>query len=414
MDRALPKEIIGKRKQKYFISGAAILIFLPISFFLFQLFLSPGVDSSRIIVASAEYGAIESSITASGTVVPKYELAVTSPVETNILSVFHKAGEKIKKGDQLLKLNKEFLQISCEKLKDELELKKNKKLQKIINLKNSNAERKSEYDIQELTVKFNESKLNREERLAKIGGATVENLEQARLSLDKSAKEKEKLHIQMENQNKLQQAEIAELDLEIKIQEKNLSQIERQLELAEMHAESDGIITWINDKTGTTVSSGEVIARISDFSGYVIDCQISDIHSSEIFPGGRVKIKLDNDCATGRITSVNPVVSNGSVSFTVNIAKEYFPRLRPNQHIEVFVMTSVSKQVLRIKNGPFYNGFASQDLFVVSGKKAVKRSVEFGDMGMDYIEIKGGLRKGERIIISDMKSYENYSVLKIK
>jgi HlyD family secretion protein len=414
MDRLLSKEIITRRRNKYIASGVAVVLLVIVVMGMVSVFFTPRIDSKRIILAVAESGDIEASLTATGTVVAKYETAISSPVETSILTVFHKAGEKIHQGDQLLKLNKEFLQISYEKLKDELELDQNKKLQKQISLKNSSVESHTAYEIQELVVKYNASKYNREERLVKIGASTKENLEGVSLSLEQSVREKEKLRMQMENETTLQQAEIAELDLEIRIQEKSLKQLRRQIELADIKAEGDGIITWINDKTGTTVANGEVIARISDLSGFRIDCEISDINASKVAIGGKVKIKLTDVSIPGFITAVNPAVSNGTVQFTVAVDGQYYPRLRLNQSLEVFVVTSGIRNVMRVKNGPFYNGFTSQEVFVVTGNKAVKRPVEFGESDMEYIEIKKGIAAGERVIISDMKGYENYHELEIQ
>lgn len=414
MDRALPEGIIRKRKIKYILISAGAVAAAAGLLGLFSFLLKPEIRSSRIIYAYAEFGEVESAITATGVVEPKYELALTSPVQTNIVSVYHKAGEKIKKGDRLLKLNKEFIQNDYDKLKDELDLKKNRKLQKQINLKNSLVERKTGFEIQEMNVKYNLSKLNREEKLFRIGGATEASLEGAKADYEKSVMEREKLKVQMDNQTQLQKAEIRELDLEIKMQENSLRQMARQIELAEMKAENDGIITWVNEKTGTSVGSGETVARISDLSDYNIQCQISDIHALKIAPGGRVKIRINEISMEGKISAVNPAVSNGTVPFTVAVGKENFTHLRPNQRVEVFVITSRARKVLRVKNGPFYSGFARQNVYVISGQKAVKKSVEFGEAGIDYVEIKKGLAEGDRVIVSDMKEYENYSELEIR
>ena len=144
MDRRIPDEIVAKRRRKYVISAVAVVFIVIASMVGLSVLFSPRIDGARIAVSVAESGNIESSVTASGTVIPQYELAVTSPVETNIISIFHIAGEILKKGDQLIRLNKEFLQIAYEKLNDELELKKNKKLQKQLNLKNNRVERLTE------------------------------------------------------------------------------------------------------------------------------------------------------------------------------------------------------------------------------------------------------------------------------
>jgi HlyD family secretion protein len=45
-------------------------------------------------------------------------------------------------------------------------------------------------------------------------------------------------------------------------------------------------------------------------------------------------------------------------------------------------------------------------VFVVQGNKLVRREVEFGESNFNYVEITKGLKKGEKIAISDMSDYE--------
>jgi HlyD family secretion protein len=380
-----------------------------------RLSLNPELDKSLIVTAVAETGSLEAAINASGQVVPKYEQVITSPIQTNILSIYHKAGEKVKKGDQIIKLNKEFLLLSYEKLKDELELQKIKKLKQEINLKNGNYEKEINLSIKELNTRYNEAKCKRQEQLFKIGGTTVESLEEAMLNLEISRKDKENLKTQIDNQVKLQQAELDELDLAIRIGEKNLRQIERQLELSDVIAQGDGIITWINEKNGAAVSAGEKIASVADISSFQIEASVSDIHASKLYIGAPVKIKINDTLLRGYIISINPVVSNGIINFRVALSDGSNTVLRPNLRVEVYVITSVKKNIVRVKNGSFFNGTADQTVFIINKNNyAERRRVEFGESDYDYVEIKSGISPGETVIISDMVSYENLSKIKIK
>lgn len=415
MDIELSEKYIRRQKYKKIIMLSVSILIIILAFIGLRLSLNPELDKSLIVTAVAETGSLEAAINASGQVVPKYEQVITSPIQTNILSIYHKAGEKVKKGDQIIKLNKEFLLLSYEKLKDELELQKIKKLKQEINLKNGNYEKEINLSIKELNTRYNEAKCKRQEQLFKIGGTTVESLEEAKLNLEISRKDKENLKTQIDNQVKLQQAELDELDLAIRIGEKNLRQIERQLELSDVIAEGDGIITWINEKTGAAVSAGEKIASVADISSFQIEASVSDIHASKLYIGAPVKIKINDTLLRGYIISINPVVSNGIINFRVALSDGSNTVLRPNLRVEVYVITSVKKNIVRVKNGSFFNGTADQTVFIINKNNyAERRRVEFGESDYDYVEIKSGISPGETVIISDMVSYENLSKIKIK
>jgi HlyD family secretion protein len=55
-----------------------------------------------------------------------------------------------------------------------------------------------------------------------------------------------------------------------------------------------------------------------------------------------------------------------------------------------------------IPNGAFFNDTGGNWVFVVDkgGKSATRRAVQLGRRNSDFIEVLGGLKPGERIIIS--------------
>lgn len=414
MDRELPEEFIRRRKYRRLTTAVIAVLGIFLTFIGFRSLLTPRIEKSRIITSVAETGPLEATVSASGLVVPKYEQAISSPIETNIISVYHKAGEKIRRGDQIVKLNKEFLQLNYEKLKDELGLKKSKKLQQEISLNNARLQSEANFEISELSVRHNEEKYKREEHLFKIGGTTKGSLEEARLSLEISRRDMERLKAQIGNEGRLYKAQLTELELEIRIQENKLREIERQLEMADIKAEQDGIITWINENAGASVRPGEKVVSIADLSSFQIQASISDIHAAKLFIAAPVRIKLNDTFLNGSITAINPAVTEGIITFMVALDDNAHPLLRPNLRVEVFVITSLKKNVVRVKNGPFYNGSVDQNVFVIKKDKAVRRKVETGESNFDFVEIKQGISPGETVIVSDMRDYDNMEEIKLK
>ena len=104
MDKELSKEHIRKRKLKQITKYIVIFVLFILLFVIFKNVINPSVQRSRIQTAIAEIGAIEGTITASGVVVPEFEQVLTSPFISSIDSVYHKAGDKIKFGEPILKL----------------------------------------------------------------------------------------------------------------------------------------------------------------------------------------------------------------------------------------------------------------------------------------------------------------------
>lgn len=78
-------------------------------------------------------------------------------------------------------------------------------------------------------------------------------------------------------------------------------------------------------------------------------------------------------------------------------------------------MCDVMEDVRRIKNGSFYTGPGSYDLYVFNGDdELTRRTVKLGDSNFEYVEVVSGLEPGDRVVISDMKRFNNSGTIKVK
>lgn len=81
--------------------------------------------------------------------------------------------------------------------------------------------------------------------------------------------------------------------------------------------------------------------------------------------------------------------------------------LRPNMKVDVFLVTATHSKVMQVANGPAFKGSSVQDIFVINGAKAERRTVHIGLTNFDFVEIKDGVKPGDVVITSDMSEYKN-------
>lgn len=82
-------------------------------------FVRKSVNSDDIIIATADKGTIETSVSASGLVVPAFEQIINSPISTRIVEVYHKEGDTLSEGTPLLRLDLQSVETEINKLNDE-------------------------------------------------------------------------------------------------------------------------------------------------------------------------------------------------------------------------------------------------------------------------------------------------------
>ncbi len=69
--------------------------------------------------------------------------------------------------------------------------------------------------------------------------------------------------------------------------------------------------------------------------------------------------------------------------------------------------------MLRVKNGPAFRGGKRQSVFVVRGNEAIRTEILAGLRNGDYVELEGGVKAGDKIVISDTEEYERLSRLQL-
>ncbi len=414
MDKELSKEHIRKRKLKNSIKYIIVITLFIIFFFSFKYVINPSIKRERIKTAFAQTGSIDGTITSSGVVIPQFEQVLTSPFTSTIDSVYHKAGDKIKFGEPILKLNNEFTMIDYKKLQDEYKLKINRKNQLSLNMERQLIDLRSEYEIMSLRIESLEAKVKAQEHIYEFGGGAKVNLDQAVLNLKIARLELIQKGKKIKNQEKSLLADLKELDLNIKIHENNILELEKKLELAEAKAVRNGVITWVRDNIGENVNQGEIIARIADLEKFKVESKISDIHAPKLIVGNPVKVRINETDLSGKISNIQPTIENGVINFIVELDDKTNENLRSNLRVDVFVITSSKTDIIRVMNGPYINGSGRQDIFVVEGDNAYRRTVIVGDTNFDWAEIESGLEPGEEVIITSMEDHIHQTKIKIK
>ena len=414
MDRELSNAQIRKDQIKKIVRGAVILLTFAASVFLIRGLLRSSIKSSQILVATAEVGDIEGSLTASGIVVPEFEQLITSPIESKIEQVFYRSGETVHRDSSILELNKDAILNTMEQQKDELALKVNRKKQLKLKIERSLIDLNAQYDISKLNIQYLESKVDVQKHMNEIGVGIQEELNQAVLNLEIARRELDQLEQRINNEKKSLDADLTELELEIRIEEKTINNLARQLALADVKSNKPGVVTWVNDDIGSTVHTGDIIARVADLRTFKVEGKISDIHASKIMIGNPVRVRIGELKLKGIISGIQPTIQNGIITFSVRLEDKTNRELRSNLRVDIFVITSFKNDVVRVKNGPFVNGSGEQDIFILDGKTAVRRRALIGDSNFDWVEIKEGVQPGDNVIISDMERYIHRATITIK
>jgi HlyD family secretion protein len=415
MDRVISTTTQRRRRLRTWLLSLSVLAALLTAGLGLRTVIQPSLRRGDILTAPVEMGTVDAALTAAGTVIPGREVVLTSPIQSTIRRVALAVGARVQPGQTIVELDKDLAASALAKLDDEQLRNQNKNAQLQLTLARSLTDLQAQQQAQDLRVSSLQSALRDEQHLLEIGGGTAEAVRQAELNLRTARLEAARLRQQLANQRLASAADRRELGYTVSMQQRAIGEQAGKLRQADISSQLPGVLTWVNDNLGTTVQAGDALARVADLSRYRVRATIADTYADQLHPGDAVLVRLGPGTdLRGTVASISPAVDKGVVTFFATLDNDHHPALRANLRADVFVVTRAHPAVLRVKNGPFYQGGQEQPVFVLAGGRAVRRVVRFGDSNADYVQVLSGLEKGEEVVLSDTKGFVDTPELQVK
>ena len=415
MDREIPKEIRKKERNKKIIRFSAIAVTIVVVISILISLMRTAVKKKDIILSAVDQGTIEVSVSASGKVAPAFEEIITSPINSRIVEVYRRGGDSVDVGTPILKLDLQSTETEYKKLLDEEEMRRYKLEQLRVNNQTKLSDMAMQIKVSAMKLNRMKVELRNEHYLDSLGAGTTDKVRQAELSYNVAQLEYEQLKQQYDNEKEVAAAELKVQELDFNIFRKNLAEMKRTLDDAQIRSPRKAILTYINNQVGAQVPQGGQVAIISDLSHFKVEGEIADTYGDRVAAGGKAIVKIGTEKLEGVVSSVTPLSKNGVISFSVQLMDDNNRRLRSGLKTDVYVMNAVKEDVMRIANASYYVGHGEYDLFVMtSDDEIVKRKVQLGDSNFEFVEVVSGLQPGDRVVVSDMSQYKNKTKLKLK
>ena len=414
MDRAIPVGVQRKRRMvRYGKYAAIVAVVMGVAVWLSTLMMS-SVDKKSLITSQVDRGTIDVSIIATGKVVPAFEEVIISPISAQILEVYAHSGDTVDVGTPLLRLDLQSAQTDYSKALDEQEIRRQQMVQLTTNTETQLSDRRMQLEVEEMKIGQLEAQLRNEQYLDSLGSGTKDRVHQAEITLRTAQMQLKQLKQQYENEVRVRKADLRMKQLQDGIADKGLDETRRTLDGANIRSPRKATLTYISNEIGSIVGSGSKVAVISDLTHFKVDCSIADTYSDRVMAGGRVLVKIGKERLFGTINTVTPLSQDGVITFTVLMDNPSHPKLRSGLKAEVFVITNIKEDVLRIRNGSYYTGAGNYTLFIYKDEHTlVPRTIQLGDCNYDYVEVISGLEEGDSVVVNDMQRYKGKEKIRV-
>lgn len=369
-------------------------------------------------VFKVAYGEIAEYVEETGTVKSRSQRIIYSKAVGEVGKVNVDEGDSVQEGDILAEIDSEKLSLEIKSLESQIEALR-ATYKEAIKPTDKSKIAQVEANVKTHRVKLEEAKrnLDNSKKLYEDGAISLEAYKAAEDSL---AVQKNSLEV-VENELKhLKKGASSNIKNQYKAQIDQLvyqkELLDRSKEELTIKAPATGIVTEVFIKEGAYLQPGTSIIEIGDTSGLYLEV---DVLASEVGPikeDGLVIIYSDDlgiDELKGRVEKIYPKafskvsdlgIEQKRVRIDVDIADD--SQLRIGYEVDSKFRLWAKSDVLIVPDNTVFDLEDGKFVFAVEDNRAVLKEIEIGLEGENYIEIKSGLKEGDRVIISPDEDIE--------
>ncbi len=189
-----------------------------------------------------------------------------------------------------------------------------------------------------------------------------------------------------------------------------------QYDALHLRAGIEGVLQLVPVEEGQQVTPGTNLARVADPKKLKAEIKIPETQAKDVTIGQKATVDTRNGVVEGHVSRIDPSVQNGTVTVDVTITDPLPHGARPDLSVDGTVELENLKDVLFV--GRPVNGQSDSTIgifkLVDDGAEAVRVNVKLGRNSVNTIEIRDGLKVGDKVILSDMSQWDNFDRIRLK
>lgn len=347
---------------------------------------TPSPQNQAVETETAQEAPMAGAILATGTIlVPENRIAAIGPVhEGRIVHLYSGQGARVRKGQKLADLESADIdEAKSEYLKAAADY--------------DNARKTSQAEVKLAQATFDRTKLLYEKTIAaqKTFQSAEHDLEVAKAAAESSTTSTK--------------AALSAARRKLLILGMTASDIDRLRgdqdlgALFSLTSPIDGVVVERTATIGATVGADASVFKIIDISSVWIDANVfeKDLNRVKLGQGAKVSVPAFPDAVfSGKVIFISSVVDPDTRTLKVRTeVPNKDGKLKPDMFANVQIITDVDRSVISVPQSAVLNDGAQSIVFVASAGGYEKRVVAPGIVSGDRVEIREGVKAGEKVVV---------------
>ena len=365
------------------------------------------VNVDNISVNAVTFGQFNDYIRISGQVAPITTIQI-SPLEGGVVQeIVAEEGSRVKRGDVILILSNENLDMQILNSEADLAEKENILRNTMIQMEQQKLSVEQEKLQLQMDVRRNKRNYEALKSLYDDGLISKEEFLKAEEDYQLSTSRLKLVENRAKQDSLYRSVEINQMQESLDNMRRNMMMIRKRKDNLTIKAPIDGELGLLDVVLGQSVAAGSRIGQINNLDSYKIEAQIDEHYIDRVTAGLDATFERQSERYQAQIRKVYPEVRDGKFKADFKFVGQQPENIRSGQTYYLNLQLGQPVEAVLIPRGAFYQKTGGKWIYVVSsdGTKAVKRDIRIGRQNPQYYEVIEGLEAGEKVITS---SYDNF------
>ncbi len=377
---------------------------------------APSVDMSGLWPGTVRRGPMERQVRGLGALKPEVIYFINAAVDSRVVQIVRRAGiDPIREGAVIMVLSNPDLELEAEKA--EWQLKQDEANLANLKVKLESDKLDQRAGLAELESQYTQAKLTADRDLELTRLNLKSDLE-SKLSVDQATQFQKRVELQKQRLGIVDDSIKAQIDAQQVAVESSRAAFEekkKQVEQLTIRSPIDGQLQEVDVEVGQRVPTGTVLAKVADPKRLKAVLQISETQMKDVRIGMDATIDTRNGLIPGRVIRIDPAAQNGTVGVDVALLGPLPEGARAELSVDGTIEIERLSDVVYVDRPVSGDPNTTIGLFKIDpdGKGASRVSVKLGRASVNTIEVKDGLKVGDRVILSDMSQYDSYQRIRL-
>jgi len=407
MDKVIEKKKGLRPKHIIWIVGGLVFMFLLYKVIFTESGSTFRAEKEKLTISTVEDGLFNDYITVIGNVEPITTIFLDAEEGGKVEEKLIEEGEMVKKGDIILKLRNNDLNLSIMNSESSMAYQTNELRNTQIQMEQQKIQNKQQllqidYEILRLTRNYEQQKaLFKEELIAK------EDFLKAEEDYLRAKKNRELIFMKLIQDSIFRENQKIQMDQNLGNMQLNLKVVQQRREDLNVKAPVDGQLGLLEAEIGESINKGQRIGQINILDNFKIKALIDEHYIDRVKRELPATLDRNGTNFNLKVRKVYPDVRSGQFEIDLVFNETTPDNIRTGQTYHIKLELGESAKAVMLPRGGFFQSTGGQWVYVLSqdGSEATKRNIKIGKQNPQYYEVLEGLNAGEKVITSGYEMF---------